>query len=129
MRILFFVFVMLFSTSAFAGGFIDSVSSFFSSTWEYLTLDIPLFMKNFLTWLLQYIILAKVTSMIFFSQLAYTVASTFIDNLSLVTVIQSSIGQLDSDIVQTLVDVRFFDAFTLIMEAFVTRYILDFMKW
>jgi len=129
MRILFIIFVLLFSSSSFAGGFTDSVASFFVSMWEYLTLDIPLFLKNFLTWLLQYIMLAKLTSMIFFSQLAYTVASTFIDNLSLVDVIQTSIGSLDSDIVQTLIDVRFFDAFTLIMEAFVTRYILDFMKW
>jgi len=129
MRILFIIFVLLFSSSSFAGGFTDSVASFFGSMWEYLTIDIPLFLKNFLTWLLQYIILAKVTSMIFFSQFAYTIASTFIDNLSLVDVIQTSIGSLDSDIVQTLIDVRFFDAFTLIMEAFVTRYILDFMKW
>jgi hypothetical protein len=129
MKILFILFVLLFSASSFAGGFTDSVSSFFMSIWEYFTVDIPLFLKTFLIWLLEYIILAKINSMIFFSQVAYSIASTFIDNLSLVSVIQSSIGQLDSDIVQTLIDVRFFDAFTLIMEAFVARYILDFMKW
>jgi hypothetical protein len=129
MRIIFIVFVLLFSSSSFAGGFTDSISSFFMSIWEYLTLDIPVFIKTFLNWALQYILLAKLTSMLFMSQLAYTLASSFIENLSLVEVVQASIGSLDSDIVQTLIDVRFIDGFTLIMEAFVTRYILDMMKW
>jgi hypothetical protein len=129
MRILFIIFVLVFSSSSFAVGFTDSVGGFFNSIWDYLTLDIPAFIKTFLVWCLQYILLAKVTAMLFMSQIAYTVASTFIDNLTLVDVIQSSIGQLDSDIVQTLIDVRFFDAFTLIMEAFVARYVLDMMKW
>jgi hypothetical protein len=129
MRILFIIFVLVFSSSSFAVGFTDSVGGFFEAIWQYLILDIPDFIKNFMVWCLEYILLAKITTMIFMSQIAYTVAISFIENLTLVDVIESSIGQLDSDIVQTLIDVRFFDCFTLIVEAFVARYVLDMMKW
>jgi hypothetical protein len=129
MKILFIFFALFFSSSSFAAGFTDSVGLFFAEFWEYLTLDIPEFIKVFLTWCLEYILLAKITTMIFMTQIAYTVAVTFIDNLTLVDVIQSSIGKLDSDIIQTLIDVKFFDCFTLITEAFVARYILNMMKW
>lgn len=129
MRILFIVFILFFSSASFAGGFTDSISSFFMSIWEYLTVDIPLFFQSLFVYILKYIVLAKIDSLIWFTEFAYSIAVSFIDNMNMTDVIQSSLGQLDSDIVQTLIDVRFFDCFQLIVEAFVARYILDFMKW
>lgn len=131
MRLFFILFIVFYSASSFSAGFgfLDYASGFFNSIWLFFTVDVPNFILNIFLYILEYAILLKINSLIFFTEFAFSLSVSFLDSINLVDILNSSISQLDSDILQTLVDVRFFDGVQLIIEAFVARFILDMMGW
>jgi hypothetical protein len=132
MKIFLILIIILFSFDVHASSaipFVDSISNFFSSIWNFLVITLPNFIQNLFAYILKYIILSKISSLIFFTDIAYSVASTFLQNISLTDILNSTFSSLDSDLVQTLIDIRFFDSAQLIIEAFVARFILNMLGW
>jgi hypothetical protein len=132
MRIIFLLFIMFCSFDVFAStgfSFVDSISQFFGAIWNFLTISIPNFITNAFIYILKYLILAELSSMIFFTDVAYSVAVSFLQAVNLTDVLNVAFSSLDSDLAQTLIDIRFFDGAQLIIEAFVARYILNMMGW
>jgi hypothetical protein len=132
MRIIFLLFIMFCSFDVFAStgfSFVDSISQFFGAIWNFFTISIPNFITNAFVYILKYIILAKINSIIFFTDVSYSIAVSFLQSVNLTDILNTAFASLDSDLVQTLIDIRFFDGAQLIIEAFVARYILNMMGW
>jgi len=122
---------LVFTPSVFAGDFdfIASVGSIFESIWTFISVDIPHFFERLLAYIIKYVVLLKFNTLIHTTEFAYSIATEVLNTLNITQVINSSIGRLDSDIAQTLIDVRFFDGAQLIIEACLTRYILNMVGW
>jgi hypothetical protein len=133
MRIILVLLFLFCSFDAFASTtpftFIDSITEFFFAIWNFLTITLPAFVMNLFAYILKYILLSKLETLIFFTEFSYTIALSFLESVNLTEVLNTAFSSLDSDLAQTLIDIRFFDGAQLIIEAFVARYILNMMGW
>lgn len=127
----FIIFTLFFSSSVFAADFdfIATIGSIFESIWVFISVDIPNFFQRLLAYIIKYTVLLKFNTLIHTTEFAYSIATDILQTLNLTQIINSSIGRLDSDLVQTLINIRFFDAAQLIIEALLTRFILNMMGW
>ncbi|WP_042149489.1 MULTISPECIES: hypothetical protein [unclassified Pseudoalteromonas] len=127
----FIIFTLFFSSSVFAADFdfIATIGSIFESIWIFISEDIPYFFERLLAYIIKYTVLLKFNTLIHTTEFAYSIATDILQTLNLTQIINSSIGRLDSDLVQTLINIRFFDAAQLIIEACLTRFILNMMGW
>jgi hypothetical protein len=127
----FIVVFLMFPSFVMAGdfAFIDVIGSIWESIWIFISVDIPAFIERVTAYIIKFIVLLKFNMLIHSTEFAYSIAVEVLESLNMTQIVNQSIGRLDSDIVQTLADIRFFDAVQLIIEAFVTRFILDMMGW
>jgi len=125
------LFTVFFSSSVFAADFdfIAIIGSIFESIWIFISVDIPNFFNRLLAYIIKYTVLLKFNTLIHTTEFAYSIATDILQTLNLTQIINASIGRLDSDLVQTLINIRFFDAAQLIIEACLTRFILNMMGW
>jgi len=122
---------VFFVPSAFAADFalFTAIGEIMESIWVFFTVDIPHFINRLFVYLVKFFVFLKFNALIASTEFAYSVAKLMLEQLTLSDVINNSIGNLNSDIVQTLIDVNFFSGAQLIIEAFVTRYVLDILGW
>lgn len=127
----FILLALVFSPTVFAADFefISTIGSIFESIWVFISVDIPAFFGRVFAYIIKYVVLLKFTTLIHTTEFAYSIAIEVMQSLNITQLINSSIGRLDSDIVQTLIDIRFFDSAQLVIEALLTRFILDMMGW
>ena len=105
--------------------FFEIVLGYFNSFYDFIFSDIPAAIDRFFVWLLSYYVYLKLYSMYRFIVFYHDVALSLIDTLDLTNVVNSSISALPSDIRQTLIDCRVFDALSLLIEAFITRIVFS----
>lgn len=118
---------MLFPSFAYAG-MIDGISGFFSSLlgyvesfWAFLTVGIPTIIGDFFVWLSSYLLYLKFTFLLSGLEFAHSVATTFLEMINISDAINVAIDALPQDFKQIAIDIRFFDALTLVIEAWITK--------
>ena len=118
---------MLFPSFACAG-MIDGISGFFSSLlgyvesfWAFLTVGIPTIIGDFFVWLSSYLLYLKFTFLLSGLEFAHSVSTTFLEMINISDAINVAIDALPQDFKQIAIDIRFFDALTLVIEAWITK--------
>jgi hypothetical protein len=126
-RFIFVLFVLLFSSSSFAGvgitDFFGEVSAFFESIWYFITTTIPSVINSFFVWVYSYALYLYFSFLFAGIEFSHSVALTFLDMININEVVNTAAGALPSDMKQAAIDMRFFDALTLIVEAAITRFV------
>ena len=124
---LFLLMLVLFPSFAHAG-VIDGISGFFSallgyveSFWEFLTVGIPTIIGDFFVWLSSYLLYLKFMFLLSGLEFAHSVATTFLNMINISEAINVAINSLPQDFKQIAIDIRFFDALTLVIEAWITK--------
>lgn len=131
MRILIFVVLAFFSFDLFAAdqtgvtGFFDTATIFFMSIIEFFTVTVPNKISEFFVWLSSYLLYLKFKLMYSSLVFAHEVALSFIRMISINEVVNTAIANLPPDLRQAASDMRFFDALTLLIEAFITRLVYE----
>jgi hypothetical protein len=128
MKYLFLVFVLLFSSFSFASGtqsigFFDGIFKFFYDLFYFFTDVVPSVITQFFVYLSTYVLYIKFVLLKASLEFAHSVALGFLDLADVTGVINSAISSLPSDLQQVAADIRFFDGLTLIVEAFITRFV------
>jgi hypothetical protein len=130
MRFLIVIFLLLFPSFAFSAdfGFFTDVNNFFDDVWSFITVTIPEAIESFFVFIATYSLYLKFyfikESLIF----SHTVATSFLDMVDLNQVINSSVSALPGDLKQVVVDIGFFEALTLVVEAGITRFVYQWGK-
>ena len=126
MRLLILLFCLFISFDSFADdsgmfGFFGSVEAFFTDIWFYITDVIPRKITEFIFWLKLYLAYSKFYMMLELLRFAHEVALSFIQQLNINEVINVAIDNLPQDLRKAAVDMRVFDALSLLIEALITR--------
>ena len=125
MRLVIFVSLMFLSFGALADtgtdGFFSYVTEFFYDIYTFIFVVIPTKIGDFFVWLSAYLLYMKFYFMYESMLFAHDVALTFLGLLDLTSVINTAVSALPADLRQAAHDMRFFDAFTLVVEALITR--------
>lgn len=124
-----FLFVTFFVPSALADNFIVSgITGFFDYVLEFLTSlkvfifeVIPQTISNIFIWITSWFLKMKFLSIYYSLEFAHAVATTFLDMINITNFVNSAIGSLPQDMRQLASDIRFFDALTLVVEAWITK--------
>lgn len=106
-------------------GFFETSLGYFDSFWNFIFYDTPSMITRFFAWLETYIIYLKIYTLVSSLQFAHQVALNFIEQMNITSVVNVATAALPNDVRQTLIDVRFFDGLSLIIEAFITRLIFS----
>jgi hypothetical protein len=102
-------------------GFFSYVMEFFDNIKIFIFETIPNAMTNFFIWISSWYLKMKFMSIYYSLQFSHSVATTFMDMINITTFVNSAISALPQDMKQLAADVRFFDALTLVVEAWITK--------
>ena len=103
-----------------AGNFIDDFWSFFDE-------DVPNFLERSLAYILEKIVLFKITAQIEAMKLAWSVAKTVLESFEIGSKIAAAATALPRDVQAAIVDMRLFDGLNIIIQAFIARYVMRFI--
>lgn len=128
----FFLLIVLLSFPSMASDgvltFFDTVLEFINEIWIFFTVTIPMKIEAFFGWLVKWLIFSKIQSMIWAVEFSNTIAIEVLDLLALDDLINTSISGLPSEIRNVAIDVGFFEALTIVFEAFLTRLVYSFIS-
>jgi hypothetical protein len=122
---------MIFSFSTFASsgvqtvdgimGVLGLIGDFFYSIYLFIFDYIPSLIVQFFIWLSAFALKLKFYFMFEGIKFAHSVATTFLDLIDISSFVNSAISALPQDMKQLASDFRFFEALTLVVEAWITR--------
>ena len=102
----------------------DNITGF----WTYLFDDMPSALERFWAWLLQYWVQMKLYAQLELMKFSWGVAKAMIENLSIMSQITAQISVLPIDARQALIDMRLFDAINLLIQAWMTKFVMGTFK-
>src|SRR5690554_6537094 len=102
----------------------DFIATFFDSIWLFLT-GIPAFIDDIMVKFGAWIVIALTKAKIAFISYSWAVASEILSQLNISDVIESYWGQLDSQILGIATYLKLPEAFNMILNARVTKYVLS----
>jgi len=120
---------MSFSTFASAGiqqvtglmGIVNSIGDFFYSIYLFFFDYLPSLLGQFFVWLTAYALKIKFYFMYQSLVFAHQVATTFLELIDISSFVNSAISALPQDAKQLAAEFRFFEALTLVVEAWITK--------
>lgn len=134
MRIIFFVvFLLTFSFSVHAetyegvNGAFKMATHFVTDIWTFLETDVPDFITRFFAWFIEWIILAKLTVEYETIKFSWAVSKQVIENFQIGSKIAAASSALPRDVQAALVDMRAFDALNVVIQAYVSRFVMRFL--
>jgi hypothetical protein len=102
-------------------GIIGKIGDFFFSIYIFIFDYVPSLISQFFVWLFAWGLKLKFYFMYQGLVFAHDVAETFLDLIDISSVVNASITALPQDMRQIAVEFRFFEALTLLVEAWITR--------
>jgi hypothetical protein len=109
------------STGFFA--IFGAIENFFIDIFIFITVVIPEKITEFIFWFKLFIAYMQFSLMLDTLRFSHDVALTLIDSLNINDVIDVAISKVPSDIRQAAIEMRFFEALNLIVEALITRFL------
>ena len=128
--VIFFVFGS-FSASASTGQdwsfgeIFSDIHSFFTIVIDFFYVDIPSFVNRFFAYLVEFIIYMKITILIYSVESAFSVAKLILADVGFIQLVEEFAGKMPSDIRNAAVELKIFQAFNLIVEAYLARFVLS----
>lgn len=108
-------------------GAAQAMGHFFTDVWAFLDEDLPNFFKRALAYIIEKITLMLITIELESIKLAWSVAESILENFQIGSKLASAANGLPQDVKAALVDMRFFDALNIIIQALVARYVMRFI--
>lgn len=104
------------------------VADSFSDMWEFFFDDVPSMLQRLTGWLIVWLVKAKIYAQLELMKYSWGVAKVIIADLNIMSQITSQISVLPQDVRQALVDMRLFDGLNLLFQAFMTKFVMRFLK-
>ncbi|MFP3979472.1 DUF2523 family protein [Marinobacter sp. KMM 10035] len=102
----------------------EFISSFFTEFWGFLD-SIPAFVDDALIKVGAWVVIAATKAKIYFIQFSWGVAQEVLSQLNVSSTIQAYWGQLDSQVLGVATFLKIPEAFNMILNARLTRYVMD----
>lgn len=110
-----------------AQGAATVASNFISDIWDFFDKDVPEFFQRALAYIIKQVVLFQINAQIEAIKLAWSVSKEILESFQIASKIASTANALPQDVKAALVDLRFFDALNIIVQAFIARYVLRFL--
>ncbi|ALQ10374.1 DUF2523 domain-containing protein [Pseudoalteromonas sp. SCSIO 43210] len=110
-----------------AQGVVTSAGNFMSDFWDFFDNDVPNFFKRALAYIIEKVVLFKITAQIEAMKLAWSISKSVIESFQVGSKIASAASGLPQDVKAALVDLRLFDGLNIIVQAFIARYVMRFL--
>lgn len=109
------------------GGAAQAMGDFFTDIWAFLDDDVPSFFERALAFIIEKITLIKIAAQIEAMKLAWSVAKAIMENFQVASKITSAVNALPQDVRAAIADMRILDGVNIIIQAYVSRYVLRFL--
>lgn len=131
MRNLFILCLMLAPSLAMAAepSFLDYVGDKLNGIHYTITEEVPGLFHRFTAWGIEFYTLCVITAKLEMLKFAYLVAKQITTDINLSGYLLSSISQLPSSVRWALEQLNFVNGLNLIINAYITRFVLNFMGW
>lgn len=110
------------------GGAAQMVADSFSEIYTFMFTDVPNVIQRFFAWLIIWLVKAKLYAQLEFMQFSWGIAKQIILDLNIMSEITSKISVLPADVRQALVSMRFFDGVNLLLNAYMTKFVMNLMR-
>lgn len=131
MRNVFVICLMLFPAIAMAddSSFLDYIGNRLNDIHYTVTEEVPGLFHRFTAWGIEFYTLCVITAKLEMLKFAYLVAKQITTDINLSGYLLSSISQLPSSVKWALEQLNFVNGLNLIINAYITRFVLNFMGW
>lgn len=131
MRSLLFIFIIFIPSVAFAddGSFLDYVGNRINDLHYTITQEIPSVFHRFVAWGIEYYSLAVITVKLQTIEFAYLVAKQIATDINISAYLASSISQMPSGVRWALQELGFANGLNLLINAYITRFVMNVMGW
>ena len=129
MRLFVLITLLIVTRSAFAAedvSFFESIGSNIQSVTDFFVTDIPDFFASLYASFIQYATYARIKMTIWSVQFSYQIAQSLIQELSVTQYLDSALASIPSNIGYYLNILGIPDCIQLIIEAWVTRFVISF---
>lgn len=136
MKIKIILLIMLFIPSlAFANipvyegisGLAEAIGNFFTDIWNFLLADLPSFFNRAMQWFFLELSLFMINAEIESIKFAWSIAKSVMEGFQISSKITAASSALPPDVQAAVVDMRLFDAVNIIIQAYISRYVLRFL--
>jgi len=134
MKRLFFIFVIFLpflavgDTYKDAAGASQMVADSFGDIFDFFFDDVPSLLQRATAFVIVWLVKAKLYMQLEFIQFSWGVAKVMLANLNIMSQITAQMSLLPVDVRQALVDMRFFDGVNLLLNAYVTKFVMNVMR-
>lgn len=125
---LFIPFLAFGDTYQDAAGASQMVADSFGEMWTFFFDDVPSMFQRLTGWAIVWAVKAKIYVQLELMQYSWGVAKVIIQDLNIMSQITSQISILPQDVRQALVDMRLFDGMNLLFNAYMTKFVMNFLR-
>ena len=115
-------------TYADTGGFFQMIGDFFNGIWDFFFVDIPNLIQRALAYFIIWYTKASLYAQFEFMKYSWGVAEIIIQDLNIMSLITAQMTLLPLDVRQAFVDMRFFDGVNLLLNAYMTKFVMNFLR-
>ena len=108
-------------------GLASAIGVFFTDIWEFFNSDLPTFIERAMQWILKEATLFMINAQIESMEFAWSVAKSVMESFQISSKITAASSALPPDVQAAVVDMRLFDAVNIIIQAYISRYVLRFL--
>ena len=105
-------------------GFFQMISDSIEDFWQYLLVDVPDWWERFVAWALVWYTKLKLTTYLNMLSFSWSVGKQILLDLNIMSQITAQIAVLPQDVRQALVSMRLFDGINIILNAWMTRFVM-----
>lgn len=109
------------------GSIFSHIAAFFDMIENFIFIEIPLMVQRATEYFYYYAILLKIKSLMFFIEVSFGVAALLISDIGLASMLNSAISSLSQDMQAMISQLGFVRAFNIVIEAFIARYVMQFI--
>jgi hypothetical protein len=124
--LLFLPFLVLADTYQNDAGAAQMAGDFFTDIWTFLDTDLPDFLVRMWAFIVVKYFEITLYAKIELLKLAWSVSKQILENYQIVSKITAKFNLLPPDIRQAIVDMRLLDAVSIIVNAYLTRFVMRF---
>ncbi|MGL1956083.1 MAG: DUF2523 family protein [Colwellia sp.] len=125
---LFLPFEVFSDTYQDAAGTSQMVADSFDNLWGFFFDDVPNMFQRFTSWAVIWFVKIKLYFYLESIKFFWGVAKVIIADLNIMSQITANMSLLPQDVRQACVDMRFFDGVNLLLNAFLTKFIMNLVR-
>jgi len=123
---------VLFTPSAFAndwsfGEIFSTVDALATNVTTFFFDDVPNLIDRAMAYFFELLIYVQIKTTIYAMQTGFTVAKLIVSDFGIVQMVETFAGQLPADIRHAAVKMNIFNAFNLIVEAYIARFVISYL--